>query len=119
MFVTLAAIGMAWVASERRQSEYELQIAKQLEATGATVLLGNPFVEWRRLDQTAEQPTGLRAAWGNLLGQRILSVECTHESSLNDLSRVAGLTNLLLLDVSNTRVTDLSPPVELEESEIA
>ena len=51
VFVTLAAIGIGWVASERAQSRRELEIAERLEGDGAADVwfagpsdaVGSPF----------------------------------------------------------------------------
>src|SRR5579863_10202776 len=86
ILVTLAAIGLGWVAYERNQSQREMQIAEQIKATGATVEFSGrfdpsyPWVEgswWRR-------------ALSPLCGRRIHFLHGAGNRPLNDLSLLAG-----------------------------
>jgi hypothetical protein len=64
VLITIAAIGLGWVAYERRQSQREIQVAEQLKASGAAVMVAglfDPAIRWDTA-KPAEQPSWWRRA---------------------------------------------------------
>jgi Leucine-rich repeat (LRR) protein len=137
VIVTLAAIGVAWVASERRQSRDELEIAEQLRAAGGSVRCCGAFDP----DDKSLEPPWWRKALSGLYGPRIqcvifgdsrstfcavpllsglkhVRVLILNRTHVEDISPLAGCTRLRTLSLDITGVTDLSPLsglVDLEE----
>jgi internalin A len=119
------------VASERAQSQRELQIAEQLEARGANVQLVGLF------DTQYPEQSWWRTALGNFLGPRVFTVNGNQSLTdllpltglknlhalqlggieVSDLASLTGLKNLELLDLHNTNVSDLSPLAGLKNLE--
>jgi hypothetical protein len=104
--IALIAIVMAWIAKERTQSYHEQQVAKQLEDQGFTfVRLGGPYEKPRAMGQS-------RGRWSELarhvLGERIVAVQGA-PPDFNDLTAFEGLTNVSLLNLNDTQVSDLTP----------
>ena len=108
--VTLAAIGMAWVVREREQSRRELEVARELEASGAIVELGGRFDVPRTFlrppSQHVEEQAWWRTALGGILGPRVRVVLGTNTTDLVTLDR---LENLQELSVGGRHISDLSP----------
>jgi Leucine-rich repeat (LRR) protein len=105
--VAILAVPIAWVAKERRQSKYELQIAEQLRERGFTgITLGGPYDSWELRGQ--DKPQGI---WRNLarlaLGDRVVSVG-KPPPDFNDFMPLAGLTRLQLLDLTFVQISDLT-----------
>lgn len=107
LFVTLAALPGAWVSKERRQSEYEQQIAKQLTALGGRVRFSGPV----DLPYVDVQPRW-RTLLGNILGPRIRDIDL-ESPEIVDLTPLIGLSGLVSLSLENTNVKDLTPLVGL------
>jgi hypothetical protein len=111
--VVVVAIPLSWVAKERRQSEYEQQIAEQLRQQAfGEIEFGGPYdlldPYWKPSPQgwwrdLARQVLGGRAllVWG-------LPHKC------NDITPLAGFNRLLWLDLSDTQLSDLTPLAELK-----
>ena len=108
---TLAAAGLAWVASERAQSRRELVIARQLTDGGAEVdfigLFDNPNLWW-------EQQPWWCAQLGDLLGRRVVLVRQS-PSSPADLTPFAECQNLRWIELNDTQVSDLAPLAGLKK----
>jgi hypothetical protein len=131
IFITLVAIVMGWIAYERAESRRELEIAGQLMASGATVLLGDPYFDSPRRRMA---PSWWRTWLGNILGLRVWYVDppssfaepallsdLKNLRGLNlsgtqvcDLTPLAGLTNLRTLTLRDTQVSDLTPIIGLK-----
>jgi hypothetical protein len=103
--MTLAAAGLAWVASERAQSRRERAIAQQLTDGGAEVdfigLFDDPNLWW------GPQPWWCNQL-GDLLGRRVVLVRQS-PSSPTDLTPLAECQNLSWLELNDTQVSDLRP----------
>ena len=105
VLVVILAIPLGWIAKERRQSQREQEIAEQLRNQGNhSVVLGGPYDKLHLADT--------QGWWRNLartvLGARI-EVIGAHGPGLQDLSPLAGLTNLECLEIPFTQVSDLKP----------
>ena len=118
ILVSLAAIGLGWVAYERRQSRHELQIVEQLGAS-------NESVEIRIAGRIHFESTGLAVDpswWGRALsalcGPRVESLLAAHNRSLTDISTLSMLRNLETLDLGDTSVSDLTPLAALENLQV-
>ena len=112
LLITVAGVGLGWVGSERKQSQYEMQIAEQLTASGANVDIAgrfdnaDPFV----------QPTWWRNILSKLCGPRVRQVSVDGHR-LSDLSSIAGLKSIKGLALHFTQVSDLAPLSELTSLE--
>jgi hypothetical protein len=122
VFITLLAIGLgglSWVITERTQSQRELDIAARLRGVDATVEFAGLFDAPRnfnlademeeaamegtlpedfQLNDAAQEQSWWRTSFGNLLGQRVVSV-AEYEGRLTDLSPLAELKNLKSLSL--------------------
>jgi hypothetical protein len=107
VFVTISAVGLGWVASERRQSDLELQIAKELEARGATVDFSGLFdvPEATEVCVLSDQPrldqSWWRTALGQLLGPRAEKVFAIYlEEPFDDLTVLADLKSVKFISLA-------------------
>ena len=108
VLVVVLAVPLGWVAKERRQSDWELSFIAELRKDsfrGATIQ--GPYATWEMW--MTEEPW----PWWNhrvtqLLGKRILLADHPHPG-FTDLKKLDGLTNLQMLELSGSRVTDLTP----------
>jgi hypothetical protein len=113
--VALVAIPLAWIAKERRQSGYELQVAEKLHSLGISdVEIGGAY-DWSRKYEP-------RASWRfitrYLLGDRILAIESDGDTSgLTSLDALEGLANLNSLWLTHAPVSDLEPLARLNNLE--
>jgi hypothetical protein len=100
VLVTVLAAGLAWVASERRQSQREAQIADELRALGATVEFAGLFdiPKDAKPTNSPEEQSWWRTALGELLGRRVVSVR-DYRGELTDLSPLADLKSLKKLSL--------------------
>jgi hypothetical protein len=121
----VVALPFAWIAKERRQSAYELQVAEELRGLGfRDVRLGGPYDSFELM--FANKPQGRwRDLARQLLGERICHVAAderiTHvlgagaykreppPADFKNLAVFAALSNLLSLNVERTDVADFSP----------
>jgi tetratricopeptide (TPR) repeat protein len=115
VLVTLAAIGLGWVANERRQSRREMEIAERLEASGATVSFTGRFDPL--YDQSWEGPSWWRRTLSPMCGARIQVFNISDRPAIADLSSLTELTQIQLVVVDGTQVRDLSPIAELKSLE--
>jgi len=125
VLITLAAVGMAWIADERRQSQYEMEIAEQLQARNETVTSHSG----RRIETVFVYTAGrfdphipdiyaffnveIEASWwrqglSRLCGRRIRVVDLKQFPTA-DLSLFAQLKNIEQLHVYDTVLTDITP----------
>jgi hypothetical protein len=113
VLVTLAAIGLAWVAYERTQSARQLQIIEKIKlgSAGVEIEVAGLFdaAEPGDLNMPAEQPSWWRRALSDLCGSRIRSLKVDGNQPLSDLSLFEGFSSLEDLSLRDTQVTDLSP----------
>lgn len=102
---------LSWIAKERRQSQHEQHIAKQLEEQGFSfVRLGSPYDKPRVIGQ----PRGWWSeASRHVLGERIVAVQ-EAPPDFCDLTPFSGLTSIDLLNLNDTQVTDLTPIARLK-----
>src|SRR5664279_76542 len=107
VFVTVAAILLAWVAHELRESRYEGQIAKQLAAQGVQITLRGRFDP----KDSDVEPTGWRWAMSALCGQRIHEAHSFYWES--EVPLLVGLKHVDYLDLDDCPFHDLSPLAEL------
>jgi hypothetical protein len=111
VLIALAAVGLAWVAYERRQSQRELLIAEQLQAGGFEVGIGGLFdpdpsdSSW----QPGDEPSWWRRTLSSLFGHRIREVNLYGDRPLANLSLLADLTSLRDLRLDTSNINDLSP----------
>jgi Leucine-rich repeat (LRR) protein len=112
IFVTVVAIGMAWVGSERSQSQRELQVAHELTKGGAAVWFAGRFdIPSKNAFDSSNEQSWWRSALGAMLGQRVDRVFTTQ--ALTDLSPFAALKRVRVLHLSSCRAHNLSPLVGL------
>ena len=69
VFVTLAAIGMAWVAKERSHPQRELQIADDLQSQRVAIEFAGEFDPPSRRFYGGDKPSWLRSARGTSSAQ--------------------------------------------------
>lgn len=101
LVVAVFAITLAWIAKERRQSQYELQFAEQLREQGFTnVELAGPYDSFDL--RTSSQPQGWwRDMTRRILGERIVSSgNAPHD--LKDWPEFVVLSKLELLCLDST-----------------
>lgn len=118
--ITMLAILMAWVAKERRQSEYERQFGEQLLTTGHwRFAFGGPY------DSIEHRLVGKPQGWfrniaGQILGERIIVVDIddptfgSQELNIGGSRSLASLTNLRYLNFNSSQVSDITPLVGLK-----
>jgi len=120
--VLIVALPLCWLAKERRQSVYEVQLADTLRQRGfPRVTLGGPWDTYD-LYGTRISHGWVRDLAHKVLGERIYQVdgrEPIHpkrESAISskvrafaDLSQLAWLTNLQILVLESTLVSDIAP----------
>ena len=108
VLIVVFAVPIAWIARERRQSTHELEIAEQLRKQSfSDVQLKGPYDTWELSGKS--QPTGWwRDRARQLLGDRVFLVGDA-KPEFNDLTPIAGCTNLQGLEASATGVHDLTP----------
>src|SRR5579863_7969434 len=102
VLVAVVAIGMAWVAYERRQSQREAEIAEQLEALGASVQFGGVFdpAQPDVRNEPSKDQSWWRRSLSGICGPRIRSVvfeDPDKPKSFADLALLADLSNILVL----------------------
>ena len=110
VLIAVVAVLLAWIVSERRQSQHEQQIAEQLAKQGAKLTLGGPYDE---LSQNRQPQGWFRRLARQVLGERILLAQITQQD-FKDLSPLAGLKNLKVLFLDSTQVNDLKLLAELK-----
>jgi len=111
--VIVVAIPVAWIAKERRQSQYEHQIAEQLLKQGFEIVrFGGPFDSWNLDDPNLPQ-----VWWRNLarivLGDRVVEVGGPPRE-FDDLKPLVGLGNLRIIQLHNTLIRDIAPLASLK-----
>jgi hypothetical protein len=108
--IAVMAVPLTWIGSERRQSEYERQIAEQLRKQGfETIMLAGPYDSWALELMDKSPPQGWWRDFARLLlGERIL-LAYDPPPDFSDLTLLAGLTNLQGLHVNCPPVSDITP----------
>src|SRR5262245_54157413 len=91
--VTVVAIGSAWLANERRQSQREMEIADALTNQGAHVMLGGPFDDF---DRSPDDQVWWRRTIGQIAGPRaihalVVSLNPQINSSMAELKSLRTL----------------------------
>jgi hypothetical protein len=110
--VTLTAIGLGWVANERRQSRREMEIVEQLETRVAGVSFVGQFDRSPYNDQSS-----WRRALSALCGPRVDSLDFLGDDSFSDISMLSELRSLWQLSVMHTHVSNLQPLARLKSLE--
>ncbi len=122
VFVALAAICLAWIGKERRQSAYETQQASQLLDQGfLEATLGGPYDSWKL--RRAGNPQGWwRDLATQVLGERIVVLNVDQhfpgETSLrhvgiSGLEPLSELRSVRFINLHPSEVTDLTPLSEI------
>lgn len=114
ILMALIAAPLAWVASGRRQSRYELQLADELQRRDfILVTTGGPYDEMERM--AAGIPQGW---WRDLarsaLGERVLAIQVA-QREFDDATPLARLTSLRRLDLSSTQVESVDALAGLKQ----
>lgn len=113
VIVAISAIPLAWIAKERRQSQFEQQLGPRLRGLGFDeVVFAGPFDSVVLLD--GDKPQGW---WQDLarrtLGERIIAITKINfgeaAPKLTDLTVLSTLTNLQVLHLGDAPVTDIGP----------
>lgn len=116
ILMTLVGCFLAWIAKERRQSEYELLVANSIEEDGASVEMAGVFESFEMFD-TGDEQGWWRDVAGKVLGLRIRLVHWQMGKFFGqpDLTKLAGLSKLQVLMVRSHWLTDLAPLSEHTE----
>ncbi len=105
VIVTVLSVSLGWVGWELDQRRREKVVVAWIEQMGGEVYFLNYF------------PVDKRIWWkktkGKWFGERVRIVDL-YASEVIDLSPLAELKNVEMLELSNTTVTDLSPLAELK-----
>jgi hypothetical protein len=105
ILMAIAAMPLAWIAKERRESQYDLQIAEEFKTQGFIEIgIGSPYDSLKLRGEGIPQGWWRDLAW-RVLGGRVVAVG----GSLKDLTPISGLTKLQLLFIDQSRISDLSP----------
>jgi Leucine-rich repeat (LRR) protein len=111
--VALVAIPLAWIAKERRQSRYEVQLADHLrEGEYNSFTLGGPYDSM--VLAAEDKPQGWwRDVARQAMGQRVLTLRHEFDDEFTDLTALAALTHLQELSLARSAVHDLTPLAKL------
>ncbi|HEY1602357.1 MAG TPA: hypothetical protein VGG64_22335 [Pirellulales bacterium] len=111
--LTLVAIGLGWVASERKRSERELLIAEDLKTRGARIDIAGRFDG----SDPFSQPAWWQRSLSRVCGQKVRQVIVDGPSFSGEIPEVAALTKLSGIGLHWTQIRDLSPLAKLTSLE--
>jgi hypothetical protein len=111
--ITLLAIGLAWVARERSESQRQLRIAEQLKTSGAHVEFAGAYDIGLLDNPPVKEQSWWRKSLGLLIGQRIFNVDVSGRAIIDDLTSLTGLKQLQLLRLESASLDDISPLAEI------
>lgn len=114
VIVTLMGVGLAWVAKERRQSQWEKDVSLTLvNKYGAEVVFSGPY-DSRELRTQNKSPNRWQKHSKEILGERIASIR----GEGFEIGNLVGLSKLDTLRINWTNCTDLSPLAGLTKLEV-
>lgn len=112
ILLAVIAVPLAWIASERRQSRREMQIAAELREQGIRdIEIGGPY-DWN----TEGKPRSWRRDIGrSVLGRRVLSVSSNGEElRLENLASIGELSCVRSIWLTHAPIDDLAPLANLK-----
>ncbi len=115
--LTLIGFGLAWVASERRQSQREQEIARHFQTSSRapehSVWFGGPW-DPPHFFPADPEPAAWRATARRILGDRVKGLNAYRAWSATDRSLLAQLTSVHSLTVYQCSTNDLLTVAQLK-----
>jgi hypothetical protein len=108
VLIIVLALPLGWIAKERRQSAYELDLAEQLRKQSfSDIQFAGPY-DTKDLSGKNPPPVWWHKSARQLLGERVFLLGSAR-AELNDLGPLAECTNLQGLEATSAAIHDLAP----------